>query len=67
VEFEAVGGIAMSDVRLEIRRKVDDVDGVERALFHAYAASYAKSLRDERDLGLGCDLYAELAGSNDGT
>lgn len=41
----------MRDLGLEIRGQVDDVDGVEGALFGADTASNAQALGDEGDLG----------------
>ena len=77
VELERVGGVAVGDLRVEIRGQVDDGDGFERAsgstvswgfllgygnvLFHADTTTYAQELRDEGDLVGRLDLDAELA------
>jgi hypothetical protein len=40
----------MSDMRLEIGRQVDDVDGIERAFLGTDTASNAEGFRNESDL-----------------
>jgi hypothetical protein len=51
VQLEAVGGVSMRDLRLEVGGQVDDVDGVEGAFLGADTAADAEALRDEGDLG----------------
>lgn len=51
----------MSDLGLEVRGQVDDVDGVEGAFLGADTAPNAEALRDEGDLGHVVDLDAQLA------
>ena len=61
MEFEAVGRVPMRNLRLEVRREIDDVDGGKRTFFHADTTSNAKSLGDEGDLRFRGDLDAEFA------
>lgn len=65
VQLEAVCRVAVSDLRLEVGGQVDDVDGVKGAFLGADTTSNAQALGDEGDLGLGGDLNAQLAGSDD--
>lgn len=65
MQLEAVGGVAVSDLALEVGGQVDDVDSVERAFLWANTASDTEALRDEGDLGLGSDFDTELAGTDD--
>ena len=67
VELEAVGGVAVGDLALEVRGQVDDLDGVEGALLGADTASDTQTLTDEGDLAGGVDLDTQLAGLDDGT
>lgn len=66
VQFEAVGGVAVGDLALEVGGQVDDLDGVEGALLRADTASDAQALTDEGDLAVGVDFDTELAGLDDG-
>ena len=50
MELKAIGRVSMSDVRLEIGREIDDVDGTERAFLRADTAPNAKTFRYESDL-----------------
>lgn len=50
----------------EIGRQIDNIDGGKRALLDTDTTSYAQTLRDEGDFGVGCDFYAELACPHDG-
>ena len=63
MQLEAVGRVSVRDLRLEVRRQVDDVDGSKWTLLDADTASYAETFGDEGDLGFGCDFDAELSGS----
>lgn len=58
VELEAVGGVPMGDLGLEIGRQINDVDGIEGTLLGADTTAYAKSFRDKGDLGLGSNFNA---------
>ena len=67
MELKAIGRVSMSDVRLEIGREIDDVDGTERAFLRADTATDAQALGDEGDLGRVVDFDAQLARADDGT
>lgn len=67
MKLEAISGISMCDLRFEVRREVDDVYGAERALFDANAASYTKSLGDERYFRFWCYFDAQLASADNRT
>jgi hypothetical protein len=41
MQLEAVGRVSMRDLSLEVRRQVDDVDGIEWAFLRADTTSYA--------------------------
>lgn len=56
VQFEAVGRIAMRDLTLEVRGKVDNGDSTEGATLGADTTTDAKRFRDEGDTGLGRHL-----------
>ena len=67
VQLEAVGGVAVGDLALEVCGQVDDLDGVEGALLGADTASDTQTLTDEGNLAGGVDLDTQLAGLDDGT
>lgn len=67
VQLEAVGGITVGDLGLQVRGQVDDVDGIEGALFRADATSDTQPLGNEGDLGVGRHFDAQLARADDGT
>jgi len=52
------------DLGLEVGRQVDNGNRIERAFLWANTASDTQALRDESDLGLGCDFYAKLASAD---
>jgi hypothetical protein len=54
-------------LRLQIRGKIDDVDCIEWAFLRTNTASYAKSLGDEGDLGLGGYFDTQLARADNWT
>lgn len=56
----------MSNLRLQIGRKVDDIYCVEWTFFGADTAAYAKGLGYEGDPAHGLDFDAELTGADDG-
>lgn len=47
VELEAVGGITVGDLALEVRGQVDNGDGAEWAAFRADTATNTQLFRDE--------------------
>jgi hypothetical protein len=59
MELEAVGGISMSNVGLEVRRQIYNVYSSEWALLGADTASNTQGLGDESDLGFGSDFDTE--------
>jgi hypothetical protein len=65
VQLEAVGGVAVRDLGLEVGGQVDDADGVEGAFFGADAAADAEAFGDEGDFAVGGDFDAEFAGFDD--
>jgi hypothetical protein len=67
VQLEAVGGVAVGDLALEVCGQVDDLDCVEGALLGADTASDTQTLTDEGNLAGGVDLDTQLSGLDDGT
>lgn len=56
VKLEAVGGISMRDLALEIGGEVDDGNGTEGAALRADTATDTKLFRDVGNSRLGCHL-----------
>lgn len=67
VQLEAVGGVTVCDLALEVGGQVDNLDGVEGALLGADTASDTQALRDEGDFAGVVDFDTQLAGLDDGT
>lgn len=67
VQLEAVGGVTVCDLALEVGGQVDNLDGVEGALLGADTATDTEALTDEGDLAGAVDLDTQLAGLDDGT
>ena len=67
VQLEAVGGVTVCDLALEVCGQVDNLDGVEGALLGADTASDTQALTDEGDLAGVVDFDTQLAGLDDGT
>ena len=67
VQLEAVGGVTVCDLALEVRGQVDNLDGVEGALLGADTATDTQALTDEGDLAGVVDFDTQLAGFDDGT
>ena len=67
MQLEAVGAVAVGNLRFEVRGQVDDVDGVEGALLGADTASDAEALRNEGDFAGGVDFDAQLSRPHHGT
>jgi hypothetical protein len=61
MQLEAICGIAVGDLSLEVGGQVDDVDGPKGTFLWADTATDAKAFRDESNLGLCVNLNAELA------
>lgn len=66
MQLEAVGGISVGDLSLEIRGQIDNVDGIEGALLRTDTAANAEALGDEGNFGLGRDLDTQLASADHG-
>ena len=64
VQLEGVGRVTMGDLRLEVGRQVDDVDGVEGTFLGADTAADAQPLANKGDFAGGVDLDAQLSRSN---
>lgn len=56
MELEAVGGIAMGDLALEVGGQVDNGDGAEGAALGADTTTNAQRLGDKGDARLGGHL-----------
>ena len=67
VKLEAVGGVTVGDLALEVCGQVDNLDGVEGALLGADTATDTQALTDEGDLAGVVDFDTQLAGFDDGT
>ena len=67
VQLEAVGGVAVGDLALEVCGQVDNLNGVEGALLGADTATDTEALTNEGDLAGVVDLDTQLAGLDDGT
>jgi hypothetical protein len=67
VQLEAVGGVTVCDLALEVCGQVDNLDGVEGALLGADTTSDTQALTDEGDLAGIVDFDTQLAGLDDGT
>ena len=65
MQLEGVLPIAVRGLRLKILGKVDDLDGLKRALFDADTATNAQLLRKLRDLVGWGHLDTQLAHAND--
>lgn len=55
----------MGDLGFEVRRKVDDVDGVKGAFLRADTATDTEALGDKGDFGGWVDFDTKLAGTDD--
>lgn len=64
MEFEAVSRVSMSNLGLQIRRQVDDVDRTEWAFLHANTTPDTEPLRNECDSRVRCDFNTKFAGSH---
>lgn len=60
VKLEAVGGVTVGDLALQVGGQVDNVDGTERTLLGADTTTNAKALGDEGDLRLVGHFDAKL-------
>ena len=66
VQLEAVGGVTVGDLALQIGGQVDDVDGTEGTLLGANTATNAKAFGDKGDLRFGGHFNAKLTRANHG-
>ena len=60
VEFEAIGGIAVGNLALEVRGQVDNGDGAKGATLRADTTTDTQLFRDEGDARLGGHLERVL-------
>jgi hypothetical protein len=67
MELEAVGGVSMSDMGLEISWEIDDIDGAEGAFLRTDTAANTQTFRNESNLRLGSDFDTEASASNNRT
>lgn len=66
MKLEAVGGVTVGDLGLQVGGQVDDVNGAEGTFLRTDTATDTQTLGDECDLRLGGDLNAEFTGTDDG-
>ena len=66
MELEAVGGIPVGDLALQVGGQVDNVNSAERTFLGADTATDTEALGDECDLRLVGHLDTEFTGPNDG-
>jgi hypothetical protein len=64
MKLEAVGRVSMGNVRFEVSRQIDNIDGTEWALLWTDTASNTKTLGDKGDLGFGGDFDTETPTSH---
>ena len=64
MELEAVGSVSMRNMGLEIRWKIDDIDGAKWAFFRTDTATNTETFGNEGDLRLGCDFNTEPSAPN---
>jgi len=61
MELETIGSITMSHIISKTFRQVDDLNGLEGALFDAHTTTDAHVFTDEADLTSGCHFNAHFA------
>jgi hypothetical protein len=66
VQLEAVGGVTVGDLGLQVGGQVDDGDGTEGTLLGADTATDAKGFGDKGDLRFGGHFNAKLTRANHG-
>lgn len=64
MEFEAIRGITVGNLRLEVGRQIDDVDSAKWALLGADTTSYAEVLGYECNFRFGGDFDTEFTTAN---
>nr|POE47619.1 hypothetical protein CFP56_00950 [Quercus suber] len=67
VQFETIRGVAVADLRFEIGRQVDDIDGVERTFLGADTTPNAKSFGNKGDFAVRSNLDTKLARAHNRT
>ena len=65
MELEAVGGVSVGDLGLEVGWQVDNADGAEGAFLWADTASNTQTLGEVGDLRLGGDFDTETTTAHD--
>lgn len=66
MELEAVGGIPVGDLTLQVGGQVDNVNGAERTFLRADTATDTQALGNECDLRLVGHLNTEFTGPDNG-
>jgi hypothetical protein len=66
VKLEAVGGVTVGDLALQVGGQVDNIDGAERTLLGANTTTDAKALGNEGDLRIGGHFNAKLTRADHG-
>ena len=61
MELEAVGGVPVGNLGIQVGGQVDDVDSTERTFLGADTATNAESLTNVRDLARRRNFNAETA------
>ena len=56
MQLEAVGAVAVADLRLKVGGQVDDVDRIEGTFLGTDAAADAQAFADEGNLAFGRDF-----------
>jgi hypothetical protein len=64
MQLEAVGGVSVRNMGLEVGWKVDDIDGAKGAFLRTDAAANTQTFRNESDLRFGSDFDAKASTSD---
>ena len=67
MQLERVGAVSVCGLILEVGGELDNVDGLEGALFGADTTTDAERFRDKGDLARGRHFDTQSAHTNDGT
>lgn len=65
MKLEAVRGVSVRHMRLEVGRQIDNIDCSKGTFLGADTTANAETLRDENNLRLGSDFNAETPTSHD--
>lgn len=64
MKLEAICRVSVSDLSLQVRRQVDNIDSSKRTFLGTNTTSYTKPLRDECDSRLWLNFDTELASTH---